>query len=66
MVRIDKGQEKTNELRYGAAPFRLGGRDETLWLVEVAGFGEQPILLATNLKLRARDSENVWWAARIY
>jgi len=42
------------------------GRDEPLWLVVVAGFGEQPILLATNLKLRARDSENVWWAAGIY
>ena len=32
----------------------------------IAGFGEQPILLVTNLKLRARDSESVWWAARIY
>jgi len=32
----------------------------------IAGFGEQPILLVTNLKLRARDSESVCWAARIY
>jgi hypothetical protein len=32
----------------------------------LAGFGEQPILLVTNLKLRARDSETLWWAARIY
>ena len=32
----------------------------------VTGFGEQPILLATNLKLRARDSEGLWWAARLY
>ena len=66
VVRIDKGQEKTYELHYGAEPFRLIGRDEPLWLVVVAGFGEQPILLVTNLKLRARDSESVWWAARIY
>ena len=66
VVKIDKGQEKTYELHYGAEPFRLVGRDEPLWLVVVAGFGEQPILLLTNLKLRARDSENVWWAARIY
>ncbi len=63
---IDKGQEKTYDLHYGAEPFRLVGRDEPLWLVVGAGFGEQPILLLTNLKLRARDSENVWWAARIY
>jgi len=66
VVRIDKGQEKTYELHYGAEPFRLVGRDEPLWLVVVAGFGEQPILLVTHLKLRARDSESVWWAARIY
>ena len=66
VVRIDKGQEKSYALRYGAAPIRLLGRDEQLWLVVIAGFGEQPILLVTNLKLRARDSESVWWAARIY
>jgi len=35
-------------------------------VVVVAGFGKQPILLLTNLKLRARDSESLWWAARIY
>ena len=35
------------------------GRDEQLWLVVIAGFGEQPILLVTNLKLQARDSESV-------
>jgi hypothetical protein len=66
VVRIDKGQEKSYELRYGAEPIRLVGRDEQLWLVVIAGFGEQPILLVTDLKLRARDSESVWWAARIY
>jgi len=66
VVRIDKGQEKSYALRYGAAPIRRLGRDEQLWLVVIAGFGEQPILLVTNLKLRARDSESVCWAARIY
>ncbi len=65
-VRIDKGQEKIDQLHYGAEPFRLAGRDEPLWLVVLAGFGEQPILLVTNLKLRARNSETLWWAARIY
>jgi hypothetical protein len=66
VVRIDKGQEKSYELRYGAEPICLVGREEQLWLVAIAGFGEQPILLVTSLKLRARDSESVWWAARIY
>ncbi len=66
VVKVDKGQEKTYELHYGAEPFHLVGRNEPLWLVVVAGFGQQPILLLTNLKLRARDSESIWWAARIY
>jgi hypothetical protein len=66
VVRIDKGQEKTYELHYGAEPIRLVGRPEQLWVVVVAGFGEQPIVLVTNLKLRARDSESLWWAAQMY
>lgn len=66
VVKIDKGQEKTYDLHYGAEPFRLVGRDEPLWLVVVAGFGEQPILLLTKPKLRARDSGSLWWMARIY
>ena len=66
VVRIDKGQEKTYQLHYGAEPIHLVGRPEPLWLVVIAGFGEQPIVLVTNLKLRARDSESLWWAARIY
>ena len=66
VVKIDKGQEKSYDLRYGAEPIRLTKRAEKLWLVVIAGFGEQPIMLLTNLKLRARDSEGLWWAAQIY
>ena len=66
VVRIDKGQEKTYQLLYRAEPIHLVGRPEQLWLVVIAGFGQQPIVLVTNLKLRARDSESLWWAARIY
>ena len=63
---IQDGKEKVYELRYGTDPIRLPGREEKLWLVVIVGFGEQPIMLLTNLKLRARDSENLWWAAQIY
>ena len=66
VVKIDKGQEKSYELHYGAEPIRLPKRTEKLWLVVIAGFGEQPIMLLANLKLRARDSESLWWAAQIY
>ena len=66
VVKIDKGQEKSYELHYGAEPIHLPKRAEKLWLVVIAGFGDQPIMLLTNLKLRARDSESLWWVAETY
>jgi hypothetical protein len=53
-------------LRYGAEPVRLTGRDEQLYLVVIAGFGEEPILLLTNALAGARDSQSLWWIAQIY
>jgi Transposase DDE domain len=66
IVKIQDGQEKTYELRYGVEPIRLVGRDERLHLVAVAGFGEEPILLLTNALKGARDSQSLWWIAQIY
>src|SRR6266446_6247133 len=54
VVKIQDGQEKTYDLRYGVEPIRLAGRDEQLYLVVVAGFGEEPILLLTNALAGAR------------
>jgi hypothetical protein len=66
IVKIQDGQEKTYDLRYGAEPVRLTGRDEQLYLVVIAGFGEEPILLLTNALAGARDSQSLWWIAQIY
>jgi hypothetical protein len=66
IVKIQDGQEKIYDLRYGAEPVRLAGRDEQLYLVVVAGFGEEPILLLTNALAGARDSQSLWWIAQIY
>ena len=65
-VKIEDGQEKTYDLRYGGEPIRLVGRPEQLYLVVVAGFGEEPMLLLTNALDGARDSQSLWWIARIY
>jgi len=65
--RQDRGRkEKTYDLRYGVEPIRLAGRPEQLYLVVVAGFGEEPLLLLTNALDGARDSQSLWWIARIY
>ena len=66
IVKIEEGQEKTYNLRYGVEPIRLVGRPERLSLVVVAGFGEDPMLLLTNALDGTRDSQSLWWIARIY
>lgn len=66
IVKIQDGQEKTYNLRYGVEPIRLVGRDERLHLVVIAGFGEEPMLLLTNALEGARDSQSLWWIAQIY
>ena len=65
IIKIDNGQEKVYQLRYGAEPFRLPGRVEPLLLVVVAGLGQEPLLLLTNL-CAVRDSQSLWWIAQIY
>jgi hypothetical protein len=66
VIKIQDGQEKTYDLRYGVEPIRLAGRDEPLDLVVVAGFGGEPLLLLTNALKGARDSQSLWWIAQIY
>jgi hypothetical protein len=66
IIKIQDGQEKTYDLRYGAEPIRLPGRSEPLWLVVVAGFGDEPLMLLTDLPVRAGDSPSLWWIVQIY
>lgn len=66
IVKIHDGKEKVYELRYAAAPIRLPDRSEKLWLVVIEGFGEERLMLLTNVPVRARDSQSVWWIVQIY
>src|SRR5258708_8244316 len=66
IVKIEDGKEKTYDLRFGIEPIRLVGRQEQLYLVVVAGFGEEPMLLLTSALDGARDSQSLWWIVRIY
>ena len=59
IIKIQDGQEKVYDLRYGAEPIRLPGRSEQLWLVVIAGFGEAPLMLLTNLPVTAKDSQSL-------
>ena len=66
IIKIQDGQEKVYDLRYGAEPIRLPGRADQLWLVVIAGFGEAPLMLLTDLPIGARDSQTLWWIVQIY
>jgi hypothetical protein len=66
IIKIQDGKEKVYELRYGALPIRLPDRSEQLWLVVVAGFGDEPLMLLTNLEIAAGDSQSLWWIVQIY
>ena len=66
IIKIKDGHEKTYELRYGVEPIRLPGRREPMQLVVVAGLGQEPLLLLTNVLGRARDSSSLWWVVQIY
>jgi hypothetical protein len=52
--------QKSLTLRYGFRPVKLPERSEQLYLVVVHGFGEEPMLLLTNVALQ--DSRKSVWA----
>lgn len=52
VVREKDGREKVYSIEYGFCPVRLPGRREGLYLVVVRGFGQEPMLLLTNVKVR--------------
>jgi hypothetical protein len=66
IIKIQDGKEKVYDLRYGAEPIRLPGRDEQLYLVVIAGFGEAPLMLLTDVPIGAKDSQSLWWIVQIY
>jgi hypothetical protein len=66
VIKIEEGKEKIYLLRYGVEPIRLPGRSETLFLVVVAGFGQELLLLLTNVLVRVRGSQAPWWIVQIY
>ncbi len=59
VIKIQDGQEKTYDQRYGVEPIRLIGRDEPLDLVVVAGFGEEPMLLLIEAGSRQNSLDSI-------
>jgi len=65
VVREKDGKEKVYTLSYGYRPVRLPGHSEPLFLVVVRGFGQEPLLLLTNLPMR-KNREVLWEIVESY
>jgi hypothetical protein len=65
IIKEEKGQEKKCQLEYGFRRVKLPGRDEDLYLVVVRGFGEDPMLLLTNVPV-AKNRKKLWFIVNAY
>lgn len=59
IVKEVRGKEKIYRVEFGYRPVRLPRRKEPLWLVVIRGFGEEPMMLLTNIPVR-RSRKALW------
>ena len=65
VTRMDKGRERTYELRFGYCKVRLPGRPEPLSLLVIHGFGREPMMLLTNVAM-TKSFASAWRMLRRY
>jgi Transposase DDE domain len=65
VVKEEKGQERLIRLACGMRKVRLPHRREELTLVVVKGFGEEPLMILTDLAVR-RSRKSLWHVASSY
>jgi hypothetical protein len=65
IVKQEKGKEMIYDLQFGARAVKLPGRSERLTLVVVRGFGQEPLMLITNLRVR-RGRKSLWQILESY
>lgn len=65
MVKEEAGQERQVHLACGLRKVRLPDRREELTLVVVKGFGQEPLMILTNLPVR-RSRKSIWHVVQSY
>jgi len=65
LIKERKGKEKVYFIEYGFRKVKLPGRDDPLYLVVIKGFGEEPMMLLSNVEMRKNRSV-LWWAVKAY
>jgi hypothetical protein len=65
IVKQEKGKETLYDLQFGARSVKLPGKPEPLTLVVVRGFGQIPLMLLTDLRVR-RSRKSLWYILQSY
>jgi hypothetical protein len=65
VVKVDDGKEKVYHLEFGYRPVKFPGREDTLGLLIVRGFGQEPMMLLTTEPLR-KSRRVLWRLVRAY
>ena len=65
VVREEGKREKIYFLEFGSRPVKLPGREERLYLVVVRGFGQEPMMLLTDQRLK-KSRESLWRIVESY
>jgi hypothetical protein len=65
VLREERGREVRLQLKYGFRPVRLPGRPEPLFLIVVQGFGEDPLMLLTNVAVQP-TRKSLWFIVQAY
>ncbi|KKK80058.1 hypothetical protein LCGC14_2827290, partial [marine sediment metagenome] len=60
IVKEEGGEQKGYTIHFGFRPVKVPGRDEQMCLVVIKGFGEEPLMLLTNLALK-RTRKSLWF-----
>jgi len=65
IVKVEEGKEKVYHVEFGYRNVKFPGREETLGLLVVRGFGREPMMLLTTEPLR-RNRTVLWRLVRAY
>jgi hypothetical protein len=65
VVKVDDGKEKVYHIEFGYRNVKFPGREETLGLLVVRGFGQEPMMLLTTEPLR-KKRKVLWRLVRAY
>ena len=65
IIKQDKGKETIYDLEFGARPVKLPGRSEPLTLVVVRSFGQDSLMLLTDLRDN-KSRKSIWRILEYY